>query len=182
MIKPDAGSGEKPASPWSHPVHVAEIPAAGKRFVIEASESERASVAALLGLPAIAALSAALTVTPFGRDGLSVDGTVSARLTQVCVASSEDFDSDVVAPVEIRFSPDGRDPEEEIDLDGLIDPQAEDPPDRLVDGRIDLGLIASEFLALALDPYPRKPGAEFVEPEDDTDPSPFAALSALKKP
>jgi hypothetical protein len=167
---------------WSRSIHVGEIPASGRRFTIEASEAERAAVARMLGLPAIAKLSAELTVSPFGRDGLAVDGTVSATLTQVCVASSEDFDSDVVAPVEIRFSPEGRDPDEDIDLDELIDPDAEDPPDRLVDGRIDLGVVAGEFLALALDPYPRKPGATFEEPGDEPDASPFAALSALKKP
>jgi uncharacterized metal-binding protein YceD (DUF177 family) len=172
----------RPDAPWSRPVQTAEVPPSGRRFDIEADEAERAGLAAQLGLPAIARLSASLTVTPSGRDGLAVDGTVSARLTQVCVASSDEFDSDVVAPVEIRFSPDGRDPDAEIDLEDLIDPDAEDPPDRLADGRIDLGVIAGEFLALALDPYPRKPGATFDEPADEPDPSPFAALAALKKP
>jgi uncharacterized metal-binding protein YceD (DUF177 family) len=170
------------AAPWSVPVQVAEVPATGRRYTIAADEAERRGIAARLGLPAIAELSAALTVAPLGRDGLAVDGTVSARLSQVCVASSDTFESDVVAPVEIRFSPDGRDPDAEIDLEDLIDPEGEDPPDRLVGGRIDLGAIAAEFLALALDPYPRKPGATFEEPAEEPEASPFAALAALKKP
>ena len=53
----------------------------------------------------------------------------------------------------------------------------------IVDGRIDLGGLAGEFLALGLDPYPRKPDASFDlgEPEPERD-SPFAALSGLARP
>ena len=58
----------------------------------------------------------------------------------------------------------------------------EEPPEQLIDGKLDLGALASEFLLLAIDPYPRKPGAEFSPPkvEDEGD-HPFAALAALKK-
>ena len=40
----------------------------------------------------------------------------------------------------------------------------EDDPDPVIDGKIDLGALTAEFFALGLDPYPRKPGAEFVAP------------------
>ena len=40
----------------------------------------------------------------------------------------------------------------------------EDAPDPIVDGKIDLGALAAEFLALGLDPYPRKPGVAFAPP------------------
>jgi len=131
-------------------------------------------------VPAIASLAADLRVAPFGRDGLSVSGEIAARLTQTCVATLEDFESSVVAPVDIRFSPDGVDPNAEIDLSELVDVEGEDPPDLLVDGRIDLGAIIAEFLVLALDPYPRKPGAVFEAAEPEADASPFAALKALR--
>ena len=58
----------------------------------------------------------------------------------------------------------------------------EDPPDPIVDGKVDLGALAAEFLALALDPYPRKPGAEFAAPEVAEPDSPFAELARLAKP
>ena len=62
---------------------------------------------------------------------------------------------------------------EEVSLDG---------PEPLAGGAVDLGAIATEFLILAIDPYPRKPGAVFEPPDvgDDSD-QPFAALAALKK-
>ena len=51
------------------------------------------------------------------------------------------------------------------------------------DGSIDLGELVAESLGLALDPYPRKPGAEFTtgaHDEKNPSPSPFAALEPLK--
>ena len=49
-------------------------------------------------------------------------------------------------------------------------------PDEIVNGQIDLGALTAEFLALGLDPYPRKPGVDFSyqDPADEKD-SPFAA-------
>ena len=46
-----------------------------------------------------------------------------------------------------------------------------DPPDEIGNGRIDLGALTAEFLALGLDPYPRKPGVSFGEsaPSDRSD-------------
>jgi hypothetical protein len=45
-----------------------------------------------------------------------------------------------------------------------------------------LGAIATEFLLLGIDPYPRKAGAEFSpQKSEDGSAKPFAALEALKK-
>jgi hypothetical protein len=60
-------------------------------------------------------------------------------------------------------------------------------PDVLSGGTIDLGEIAAESLALALDPYPRKPGEVFHDEirargrRSGARTSPFAVLSRLKK-
>ena len=54
----------------------------------------------------------------------------------------------------------------------------EDAPDPIVDGQIDLGALAAEFMLLGLDPYPRKPGVEFAPPsEQDAQDTPFARLA-----
>ena len=53
-----------------------------------------------------------------------------------------------------------------------------------MDGRIDLGALTAESLALALDPYPKKPGVEFEPPAVDgtsEGESPFAVLSRLRE-
>ena len=66
-------------------------------------------------------------------------------------------------------------PEVEVSID-------DDAPDPIEDGRIDLGQYAIEQLALTLDPFPRKPGAEFVQPPEPVEISPFAVLKAFKAP
>lgn len=108
----------------------------------------------------------------------AVTGTVRARLTQISVVSLEPFESDLIEPVDLTFSDDASD-----DHAATHDPEA-DPPDPIVNGQIDLGAITAEFLALALDPYPRKAGEVFVGPNDATmpDPSPLAAALSRLKP
>ena len=52
----------------------------------------------------------------------------------------------------------------------------------LRDGVIDLGAVATEFLILGIDPYPRKPGVQFEAPTAaEPGGHPFAALAALTK-
>jgi hypothetical protein len=47
-------------------------------------------------------------------------------------------------------------------------------------GAIDLGEATSEQLALALDPFPRKPGAAFSNDEAEAPGGPFAALAGRR--
>ncbi len=61
-----------------------------------------------------------------------------------------------------------------------IDPNADDPPDPIEGGRIDLGALVVEHLALEIDPFPRKPGVVFEPPAGGEPPSPFAALRDFK--
>ena len=65
----------------------------------------------------------------------------------------------------------------------LIDLDAEDPPEPVVDGGVDIGEVVTEHLALALDPYPRREGARMRVGDwagSEGDSSPFAVLKSLK--
>ena len=64
--------------------------------------------------------------------------------------------------------------------DEIVISMDDESPDLVEDGQIDLGQYAVEQLALRLDPFPRKPGAEFVQPEEPGEVSPFAVLKSLK--
>ena len=171
------------ALPFSRPVRVDALPVDGVTQTIVADETERAALALLNHLPAIAKLTASFTLRRNGRHGARATGAVRADVTQVCIVSLEPFAASVDEPVEVVFAPPAKEVParrgvaEEVNLDLA----AEDPPDTIVDGVVDLGALAAEFLALGLDPYPRKPGAELAAPapRSDTD-SPFAALAALK--
>ena len=58
-----------------------------------------------------------------------------------------------------------------------------EPPDVIENGAIDFGALTTEFLALSLDPYPKKSGAAFKGAGDPPPAriSPFDALKVLKK-
>jgi hypothetical protein len=179
----DTALGEKP--PLSRPLSLTEVPPEGLDVKIVASEAERAALARINALPAIHVLEAVLRARRWRGDGLEVTGELRARPRQTCVVTLEEFDCDILEPIELRFAPPKEAPRprsrrhepepETIDLNALDD----DPPDPLIGGAVDLGAVVSEFLTLALDPYPRKPGAEFVEPAPEAEDgvvSPFARL------
>jgi len=174
------------APPFSRRVRVDALPAGGLSQTIEASPDERAALAALNRLPAIASLTASFTVRRSGRGGARVTGEVHAELTQVCVVSLEPFAASVDEPIDVRFAP-GEAAETarrvKDDEAETVEVGGEDPPDPIVDGKIDLGALAAEFFALGLDPYPRKPGVAFDPPQDAQggEESPFAALANPKE-
>jgi hypothetical protein len=60
----------------------------------------------------------------------------------------------------------------------------EDPDDLPAEaGAVDMGEALAQQLSLALDPYPRAPGAELpAEATDGGAHGPFAALAKLKRP
>ena len=160
------------------------------RVTITANEAECAELALQDALPAIAQFSAKFEVTSAGRGRFEVKGEVRARVTQICVVSLDPFETDIVQPVEVAFaSPrDVEQAEAAYAKRHEEDPDAQDipePPDPIFNGQIDLGVLASEQLVLALDPYPRKPGVEFAsdlgQKDEEADVSPFAALAKLKK-
>jgi len=166
---------EKDKNPWSVVVALDDIPETGLHIEIEAAEPVRADLARLAGLRELPRLSAVFDLTRRGS-GVHVAGQVSAHVGQTCVITLEPIESDVTEAIDLVYAPAGQAREKDLKLD-------EEPPEMLVDGKIDLGAIATEFLLLGIDPYPRKPGAEFapVKADDDAGARPFAALEALKK-
>jgi hypothetical protein len=169
-------------SPWSVPVAVADIPDAGLHMEIEAPEEVRAQLAALANVRALPRLSAVFDLTRRGAS-VHVSGRISALVGQTCVVTLEPMESSLDEEVDVLFAPP---PAGATVAGGEIEiptfAGADEPPEPLVDGKIDLGAIAVEFLVLGIDPYPRKPGAEFAAPKaDEPDAHPFAALAALKK-
>ncbi|MHB2166015.1 YceD family protein [Alsobacter sp. R-9] len=168
------------STPLSRPLVVDSIPAAGLDVSVEASPDERAALARDFGLVSIERLAARLHVDRRGRV-VRVTGDVEADVTQTCVVSLEPFPAQVREAIDLRFR-ETEGIEDEAAGEGGEHEVKLDDPDPIVGGRIDLGEVTAEFVALGLDPYPRKPGVAFAwTGEGDGDPSPFAALARLKK-
>jgi uncharacterized metal-binding protein YceD (DUF177 family) len=170
-----------PEQPWSVLVALHEVPETGRSFRLAADERAREAIAKLARLRSLSRLEAQFEVTPRGRDGLRVAGTISATVGQDCVVTLEPIENEIEEQVDLVFAPPA-DPTI-VDEEGeRVEVTPVDAPEPLVGGGVDLGAIASEFLMLAIDPYPRKAGAAFEPPAKEADTGgPFAALAALKK-
>jgi uncharacterized metal-binding protein YceD (DUF177 family) len=167
---------------FSRLIPVDRIPEAGLDERIEADERERVALAQRLELPEILKLAADFHITPWRRGRIHVQGNVTAALVQRCVITLDPCPVELVFPVERFFMAEGARHDHVETLEG-------DEPDIVNGGAIDLGELAAEELALNLDPYPRKPGAELaaefgaVQPENEqpSGDSPFAALRKFVK-
>ena len=170
---------------WHVPVVAEDIPESGLHLELEAPEAVRAALAPRAGLRSLAALKATFDLSRRGR-GVHVAGTVEAEVGQTCVVTLEPVDNRVAEEVDLLFSPDvAPSPEAVADEAHSVGHTGDetDGPEPLVGGTIDLGAVATEFLMLGIDPYPRKEGAKFDAPQSDLEGAhPFAALAALKKP
>ena len=173
------------ASPVSFKVQVSHLPKKGVRVHVEATERQRAALAANHGLLSVEAFAAEMLVAPWRGDGVKVTGTLSADIIQQCVVTLEPLPARVETPVEGVFVPEGsrlaRVPEGEHG-EIVVNADAPDMPETFAGNAIDAGALAEEFFELALDPYPRKQDVEFDQPGGDGGErvSPFAGLSVLK--
>jgi hypothetical protein len=169
-------------APWRVPVATEEIPDTGLRFDLAADEPVRAAIAKVAGLRALPRFEAHFDVTRRGAGGLHVNGKISATVGQTCVVSLEPLDNEVDETVDLLFEPSSPVPETQGGTAPRLRDVKLDDPEPLAGGIVDLGALATEFLILALDPYPRKPGAIFEAPQEGTpERGPFAALSQLAK-
>jgi hypothetical protein len=171
--------------PWRVSVTVAQIPDTGLHREIEASAREREAMAEVAGLREIAFARASFDVTPKSGGRVHVTGHVRARIGQTCVVTLDPIESDLDEEIDLTFAPEA----EVRQLADLIeegqdseDVKVAEAPEAIVNGVIDLGRLATDALFLAIDPYPRKPGAVFEAQVTALDPKdhPFAALKALQ--
>lgn len=140
-------------------------------------DQARRSIARALDLASLDSFEAEMTVTP-AREGWTLSGRVRAEAVQTCGLTLEPLPVTIDERFEIALV-EAAPPVEGEEIEMSID---DDAPDLVEDGRIDLGQYAVEQLALTLDPFPRKPGAEFVQPEEPAEISPFAVLKAFRTP
>jgi uncharacterized metal-binding protein YceD (DUF177 family) len=154
------------------PIAIERVGQAGLHVKVVASTAECTALARRMDLPAILAFSCDFHVEREAAGTLLARGHLVAEVMQTCVISLDDFTATVEERFTVRCVPAG---EETDDAD----------PDSLdeigyQDGTLDLGEVATEQLALALDPYPRAPDAVLPEIDDTAESGPFGALSDLK--
>ncbi|HVY15628.1 MAG TPA: DUF177 domain-containing protein [Rhodopila sp.] len=145
----------------------------GLDIAITATPAECAALAQRMNLPAIKHLTCSFHLTQLGLRRVQARGQLKAEVTQTCVVTLEDFDATVEETFAIRFVP-----EDEIKEELDLEDDDEVPFDN---GVVDLGEAAAEQLGLALDPYPRMPGAELPALDEEEEDNPFEALNRLRR-
>ena len=173
---------KKSGTPWSVPVAVEDIPDSGLHLEIEAPAAVRAELAELAELRELSQLSAVFDLIRQGAD-VQVSGRVNSKVGQICVVTLEPIESAIKEAVELRFAPPSADRKDPAPKTARKRSRGgEEPPEPLVGGVLDLGALATEFLILGIDPYPRKTGVRFAPPNvEDAGEKPFAVLEELKK-
>jgi len=168
------------AGPWSAPIAVVDIPETGRHIDLVADEAARVVLAKVAGVVSVPRLEAGFDLARHGREGLRVVGHVSATVEQNCVRTLELIENAIEEDIDLLFTPEGA----AVNSAANDGADADEPPEVLRNGIVDLGAVATEFLLLGIDPYPRKPGSVFDAPKavEDSAAHPFAALAKLKRP
>lgn len=168
---------------FSRMLEVETLGEVAKRIRLEAAEEERARLARRFDLVSVESLTGDLIVERIkGSDLVRVRGRVAAQITQSCAVSGVPIAATVEETVDERFAA-----TVEIENDVEITLDGEDPPEPFLDGEIDLGEVAAQYLGVGIDPYLKAPGAEIpqqYQPEEDdvseVRKNPFEILSTLK--
>ncbi len=159
------------------PVLLERIGPDGLAIAVEATRAECDALAERLAMPAVERLLCHWVLRRAAPAGtVEAEGRLEARVTQTCVVSADDFEADIAEAFSVRFVPSAR---------ASDDPDPESPDEIPYEGAsLDLGEAAAEQLALALDPFPRAPGAMLPGQREvaDAKSNPFAALTARRAP
>ncbi|MBB3609019.1 DUF177 domain-containing protein [Rhizobium sp. BK602] len=176
-------------TPFSYPVKVGHISANPVEVHVEADNRELAGLAKLWDVLSVEKLEADLKISRWKRDGIRLKGNVRAKIVQACVVTLDPVESQIDEDFEQIFVPEDSKLARAPSTDAgemVLDPDGPDLPETFTGDTIDAGAVVAEFAALAIDPYPRKPGIAFEDHvedtgEDDKKPSPFAVLKDWKK-
>lgn len=173
-------------SPVSYPVHVARLPKKGMAVRLEADAAAREALAEAHGLRAVDRFTADLDVVGWKKGGVRVTGRVRADIVQNCVVTLDPVGERIDEEVAALFLPEGsalatpRNAEGEI----ILEADGEDGPELFSGDSVDVGQLAEEFFALAINPYPRKEGVELETGPQDGDEKRgplYEKLQSLKK-
>jgi len=174
---------------------VAELAAGVNNLRLEADEAERAALARRFGLASLNAFSVIWSSRSWRRDGVQLTGRLMADYVQSCVVTLEPIPVHLDEAIEFNCLPEGSIDELEEDGELIVAFEESEVPEPIIDGRLDLGELASQALATSIDPYPKSAaaaeanldapspangvGGENLAPSEEGL-KPFAALEKLK--
>ncbi len=187
------------AAEWSYLVKIEELGNNPKTFNFKADEQQRIDMARRFGIVSVESAQASVTLQPIGGGSIHAIGSVSADVTQSCVVSlmpvqthaEDEFEgwfgdkNKALSFAKAKSDREAKKGQTEIEiLEESVDPEP------IINGKIDIGELATQYLSLALEPFPKIEGVayEFGPPESEKGEegaslrkSPFEALKDWKE-
>jgi uncharacterized metal-binding protein YceD (DUF177 family) len=169
------------ALPYSHMTDLSRLPVGETEFSLTPNEDERARMAQWLSVDGLMPLEAKVRVIRQSEHYYTYEASLVADVVQSCVVTLEPVPSHIERQFRrlfevvsgMRQRPAGRTVHIAIG--------EEDEPELLDNPVVDLAAPVLEELSLAIEPYPRVPGAIFHQPpEQEPRTSPFEVLKVLK--
>lgn len=164
---PKQYKGGAALSEWSYLVDVESLSSEPKTFSFQADEEERADLARRFGIVSVESAEAGVTVQLVGGGVIHAMGHVRADVTQSCVVTlapvcghvEDEFEGwfgdqgKAVSFARAKSEREAKKMHSEVEvLEESIDPEP------IINGKVDLGEFATQYLSLALNPYPRAEG------------------------
>ena len=180
---------------YSHIVQVSELGDRPLEIDLTANEQERAALTQRLKISSLEQFEAHVSLVLLKSGDVDVVASFKADVIQPCTVTLDPVTSNLSAEFKLTYSPfieeDEGDEEDEEDDDEVFEDlnNRRDPPEPLVDQKIDVGEALIEQLALEINPFPRVQGAVFEgyvsgsKSEKESGfkkKNPFAALSQLQ--
>lgn len=163
---------DRSTSPVSYPVHVARLPKKGMAVQVEADDAARESLAQVHGLRSVERFRADLDVVGWKKGGIRVTGRVRADIVQNCIVTLDPVEERIDEEVAALFLPEGSalaTPRTNAEGEMILEAEGEDGPELFSGDTVDVGQLAEEFFALAINPYPRKAGVQLDTGAEDAD-------------
>ena len=176
--------GAPSAAAFNRMVKLDAVGAMGLEYSFIAEPGECAALATRYEILAVAGLRATADLERPGAGAVARVHFV-ADVVQSCVITLEPVEARIDQRFEVKFMP--QDGAKSVENSGAAEQSVlagDVAPIR--DGVFDLGAVVAEYFSLAIDPYPRKPGIEFIaadyndgETVDSDERRPFSALSDM---
>jgi uncharacterized metal-binding protein YceD (DUF177 family) len=169
---------------WNY--ETSEVAPSGLVFDRLATDAERQALTAALGILDCQAVRARYRIRRAPAECYRLTGTVTAEVVQACVVTLAPVHESIEAELNVEFQPEADSPESAGPTGGAVDISDDLDIEPIDSGRLPVGRIVFEVIAASLNPYPRRPGAEYRPAADSPatakTPNPFAVLAKLKPP
>ena len=172
------------AAPFLLSYNLTRLGQAGDEIAFFPNESERAALARLAQVLEIPKFDARVLLKKLSPTRFLLSYELAAEVMQACVVTLEPLLARITREFdrELHLSSPGRHAHPGPDKEIALGPEDEDAPEEISSPHYDLAAPLIEEFLLAIDPYPRAPGGEFVPPDtgEAKPANPFAALKGLK--